>query len=210
MSSTSALLAGQAAQRTWAKKRGEPTLLDTAGGLIRTYAVPVALVAFAVRRFLQHRKKQPKKAAAAAAAPAATAAAGARKPRRTYKVQPQEGPVLVSAAGPEEDEGSDPGVQPHDNVMEGFNEDEVEAAGAAGAAGGPGGNQAMLQMLKQMGYRVVVPKDGSGQVYLVPPGAAVPGEEGGIPEGARGLGPGGGEVATQRGQLVTASAEGGP
>ncbi len=52
-----------------------------------------------------------------------------------------------------------------------LDEQETEAAGAAAA--GPGGekNAAMLRMLQQMGYRIVMPKDGSGQVGHMPAAA---------------------------------------
>jgi len=54
-----------------------------------------------------------------------------------------------------------------DNVMEAYNEDEVEALQKAQDS-----KQAnFLNMLQQMGFRVVAPQDGSDQVFLVPQGA---------------------------------------
>ncbi|GLC45240.1 hypothetical protein PLESTB_000721500 [Pleodorina starrii] len=160
-----------AAMRSWEKKRPQPSLLSVAQGLVQQYALPVAVVGFLVRRYLANKKKAAAKpdAAKASADKDAPAASTTRKPRRDYKVKrDQEGPLLVGA------DDEDVEVQPHDDVMEAYDETEVEKAGAA-AAGPGGGNTAMLQMLQQMGYRIVMPKDGSGQVFLVPPGAAGPG-----------------------------------
>ncbi|PNH11720.1 hypothetical protein TSOC_001418 [Tetrabaena socialis] len=172
-----------ASKKSWKAKTSEATLLDTALGLARQYALPLAVLGFLARRFLASRKKadkpKPDAAASKAADAVAPASTSARKPRREYKVKrDQEGPLLVGADDRETVE-----VQPHDDVMEAYDESEVEAAGAAAA--GPGGsNEAMLKMLQQMGYKVVMPKDGSGQVFLVPPGAkGGPGGEEAIEEG---------------------------
>lgn len=171
--------------RVWTRqKKGQFNPLDAAVGLAKDYW-PLAALAFAARWYIQRRKKQQVKAPAAPAAAAASTGAAPlasmqRKPRREYRITTDpDGPLLVnSAMGDAETE--DVEVQPPDNVMEGYNEEEVAAAGEA--AGGGTGNTAMLQMLKQMGYRVIVSKDGSGQVFLVPPGAKAPGEDT-VPEG---------------------------
>ncbi|KXZ49041.1 hypothetical protein GPECTOR_23g128 [Gonium pectorale] len=171
-SSTSAL-------KSWESKKPKTTLVDSALGLVQQYALPVAILGFLARRFLAHRKEAAKKAATKAEpAEASASTAPQRKPRHVYKVaREREGSLLVGV------DDEDVEVQPHDNVMEAYDEQEVEKAGAA-AAGPGGGNQAMLQMLQQMGYKIIMPKDGSGQVFLVPPGAAGPGgPAGAIAEG---------------------------
>ncbi|GIL82637.1 hypothetical protein Vretimale_8236 [Volvox reticuliferus] len=161
-SSTSAI-------KSWEAKQPKPSLLSIAQGLVQQYALPVAVVAFLVRRYLANRKKAEVKPDAKDSTEKSPLARATRKPRREYKVKrEQDGPLLVGA------DDEDVEVQPHDNVMEAYDEREVEKAGAA-AAGPGGGNTAMLQMLQQMGYRIIMPKDGSGQVFLVPPGAAGPG-----------------------------------
>ncbi|KAG2433105.1 hypothetical protein HYH02_012808 [Chlamydomonas schloesseri] len=165
------------AKDSWKQKKAKTNLVDATLNIVQAWALPVLVGGYLVRRFLQNRKKAAKAPDAAGAAKAEQAdgeqaGAAERKPRRDYKVKrDQEGPLLAGADDEEEVE-----VQPHDEVMEGYSESEVDAAGAA-AAGPGGGNTAMLKMLQQMGYRVVMPKDGSGQVYLVPPGASAPGEE---------------------------------
>ena len=181
--------------RVWTRqKKGQFSPLDAAVALTKDYW-PLAALAFAARWYLQRRKKQQSKApaapaAAAAASGAAPQASAQRKPRREYKITTDpDGPLLVNSAMGEFDEDEEVDVQPHENVMEGYTEEEVEAAGEA--AGGGKGNNAMLQMLQQMGYRVIVSKDGSGQVFLVPPGAKAPGEET-VPEGEPGRGRAGG------------------
>ncbi|GFR44242.1 hypothetical protein Agub_g5443 [Astrephomene gubernaculifera] len=159
------------ALRSWEAKKPKSTAASVALGLVQQYAVPLAVLGFFVRRYLKSRKQAAKKPDAAAKGTAAAQSASARKPRREYKVkrdqEPQ--PLLVG----EDDEEVE--VQPHDNVMEAYSETEVEKAGAAASGPAGGNNTAMLQMLQQMGYRIVMPKDGSGQVFLVPPGAAGPG-----------------------------------
>ncbi|GIL55234.1 hypothetical protein Vafri_10818 [Volvox africanus] len=162
-SSTSAI-------KSWEAKQPKPSLLSIAQGLVQQYALPVAVVAFLVRRYLANRKKAEAKPDANASIGKSPSVRATRKPRREYKVKrEQDGPLLVGA-----DDDEDVEVQPHDNIMESYDEREVEKAGAAAA--GPGGsNTAMLQMLQQMGYRIIMPKDGSGQVFLVPPGGAGPG-----------------------------------
>ncbi|KAG2488794.1 hypothetical protein HYH03_012594 [Edaphochlamys debaryana] len=169
----------QAAVESWKSKKPQQNLLEQAIGLVPSLVVPVTIAVVAFRRFRAHRKSAAAKKSAEKPAAAEAKAPEARKPRRDYKVKrDQEGPLLMGA----DDAEDGPEVQPHDNVMHGYSEDEVEAAGAAAA--GPGaGNTQMLQMLQQMGYKVIMPKDGSGQVFLVPPGAAGPGGEGAIEEG---------------------------
>ncbi|KAG2435913.1 hypothetical protein HXX76_007108 [Chlamydomonas incerta] len=163
------------AKDSWKSKKAKANLVDATLNIVQAWALPVLVGGYLVRRFLQNRKKAPKAPDAAAAAKAeevdADKAGAERKPRRDYKVKrDHEGPLLAGADDEEVE------VQPHDEVMEGYSESEVDAAGAA-AAGPGGGNTEMLKMLQKMGYRVVMPQDGSGQVYLVPPGAAGPGEE---------------------------------
>ncbi len=181
----------QASIASWQKKKYKPGPAEVVLSLVQQYALPLVAAGWALKRFLAYRKAQAAKKPTAAAEAAAKKAepAAARKPRREYKVKrDQDGPMLVGADDAEVE------VQPHDDVVEGYHETEVEAAGNV-AAGPGGGNTQMLQMLQQMGYRIVMPKDGSGQAFLVPPGAKVPGEAG-IEEGGWGacsvLGRGGG------------------
>ncbi|EFJ46877.1 hypothetical protein VOLCADRAFT_92628 [Volvox carteri f. nagariensis] len=155
--------------KSWEAKQPKPTILSIAQGLVQQYALPVAVVAYLVRRYLANKKKAAGKSDPKPSAQKTETARETRKPSRNYKVKrEQEGPLLVGA------DDEDVEVQPHDDVMDAYDEKEVEKAGAASAGPG-GGNTAMLQMLQQMGYRIIMPKDGSGQVFLVPPGAPGPG-----------------------------------
>uniref|UniRef100_A0A7S0V898 Uncharacterized protein n=1 Tax=Polytomella parva TaxID=51329 RepID=A0A7S0V898_9CHLO len=82
---------------------------------------------------------------------------GAPTIRKHYKVNREQQLELL------QDNRPDIEIQDNDDVVETYEEDDVEKAGAMG-----GGNKEMLSMLQQMGFRLVMGPDGT--MMLVAPG----------------------------------------
>lgn len=129
-------------------RKGKATPLEAVLQVAQAAAVPVALGVYLLRRWMKHRKEQkgkPKPASGkqqSAAAAASAARSEKAKARRNYKVKRDEVGQMLAQDGEEY-----PDVQPSDDTMEVYNEDEVDNAGAAAAGGAPP-NQ-MIDMLKQ-------------------------------------------------------------
>lgn len=120
---------------------GKRTLGEKALKAAQSVGLPVAVGLY----FLFKWWKAPKKAKAPAGSakePASTSASTARKARREYKINREEAQSMLAQDG----EDAYPEVDPGDDTVEAYNEDETEAAGAAAANGAPP-NQ-MIEMLK--------------------------------------------------------------
>ncbi|MEW5313948.1 MAG: hypothetical protein WDW38_005478 [Sanguina aurantia] len=140
------------------------------GGIVASGPVLAAL-GFAAHHFYKKSKQaklvvaKPGPAVAAPKVSIASIPESATAPRPTrpeYKVQ--QGRVLQ-----EQEEGDDAGLSgigEHENEIQMLDEADVDMLQQDG-----GDNQKMLKMLQAMGFKVVIPDDGSGQMFLVPPGA---------------------------------------
>ncbi|KAL6758316.1 hypothetical protein V8C86DRAFT_2599473 [Haematococcus lacustris] len=147
-------------------------------------ALPAALMVLTIKRIRTHRRRQREKAAEPQTSLPATPAKP--KPRRDYKLKRDEdgSSLRQRQAGA--------GLQ-HDDVMELYNEDEVDdlhqslptqaAQGPAGGPSTPGQGMDFIKKLQSLGYRLVMAKDGSGQMFLVPPDAEGQGEDGLLGQG---------------------------
>lgn len=109
--------------------------------IAQSLSLPAAIGLFFLFKWHKSPKTPKAKTPAAGSAKESTSQAS-RKPRRDYKVNREAiEPILAQV-----EDGDHPELDPGDDAMEAYNEDETEAAGAA-AAGGASNNQ-MIEMLK--------------------------------------------------------------
>jgi len=174
-----------------AKKSKAQTALELAKWPLFNLAWPAAVAGVVVAQVVKHRKAKksakpeaPQQQPKQPEAPTRPRA----KPRRDYRVATDEQAVAEAKQRAQEEAAAAvaagaAGLQP-DDQLEAYNEQEVDAlqsaqpSGPGAGGGGKEGGGNFIGMLKSLGYRVVVPSDGSGQVLLVPPGEKLEGEEG--------------------------------
>jgi len=153
--------------------------------------LPGAVAIFALYKFVLKKGKKSPAAGQPDAAPKKQTTAAQRAHQKARKnVKVKRDPEAAAQARAIAREQAAMGLTP-DNEMEALNEDEVEQLHAAEGAGegpvgpgGPGGNDGnFIKMLQSLGYKMVVANDGSGQVFMIPPGADGPPGPEGIEEG---------------------------
>mmetsp|Transcript_2284 Transcript_2284/g.3783 ORF Transcript_2284/g.3783 Transcript_2284/m.3783 type:complete len:192 (+) Transcript_2284:24-599(+) len=152
--------------------------------IITWAALPLALIAFALRKYLKQRGAKP----ATAAKPVKPTPKPKPAARRDYKLsqpvqqqQQQQRQQSVTKAGSAADTE---GVEELDAAASQQGMSEILMSGEQMDAAG--GGQNFINMLQSLGYKVVMPKDGSSdKVYLVPPGGEGEGADA-IPEGEEG------------------------